>query len=128
MAKILVIDDDHDIATTTRIILEEGKHTVEVELDDNRALAHVNQMKPDLIVLDVMFPADSDAGFKLARSIHGDYPKMPIIMVTSVNQHSSLKFSNKDISENWLPVTEFVEKPVKKEQLLALVDRLLKST
>jgi hypothetical protein len=33
-------------------------------------------------------------------------------MLTAVNQQFPLGFSNKDIDPNWLPVTDFVEKPV----------------
>jgi CheY-like chemotaxis protein len=124
MARVLVIDDDKDIATTTSLMLEQGGHTVEVELVENNALAHVDSMKPDCLVLDVMFPGNSEAGFELSRAIRAKHPKLPIIMVTSVNDYSTLKFSNKDIDGSWLPIDQFVNKPIKKQDLLGMVSKL----
>lgn len=124
MAQVLVIDDDKDIATTTGMMLEQGGHTVELELVEANAVAHVSAMNPDCIVLDVMFPGNSEAGFELSRAIRAKHPKLPIIMVTSVNDYSTLKFSNKDIDHAWLPIDQFVNKPIKKPELLALVTKL----
>jgi CheY-like chemotaxis protein len=124
MARVLVIDDDKDIATTTSMMLEQGGHTVEVELVETDAVSHVDRMKPDCLVLDVMFPGNSEAGFELSRAIRAKHPKLPIIMVTSVNDYSSMKFSNKDIDSSWLPIDKFVNKPIKKQEILDLVKSL----
>lgn len=124
MAKILVIDDDQDIANTTAALLKAGGHTVEIELDDQKALQHYTRTQPDLIVLDVMFPNNPTAGFELARSLRQDGRKTPILMVTSSNEHSSMKVSNKDRDDTWMPVNEFVEKPIRKDVLLDHVTRL----
>ncbi len=124
MARVLVIDDDKDIATTTSLMLEQGGHKVETELIEKQAVAHVDSMKPDCLVLDVMFPGNSEAGFELSRAIRSKHPTLPIIMVTSVNDYSTLKFSNKDIDNSWLPIDQFVNKPIKKAELLGLVSKL----
>lgn len=125
MSRVLVIDDDQDIADVTARMLKDGGHQVGIELDEGKALARVSKEKPELVVLDVMFPGNDNAGFDLAREIRSRFAGLPIIMVTSVNEHSSFRFSNKDRDATWLPVSEFVEKPVKKERLLALVKQLL---
>jgi CheY-like chemotaxis protein len=124
MSRVLVIDDDQDIADVTARILKAGGHEVDIELDDAKALERIAGERPDLVVLDVMFPGNNNAGFELARAISQKFAGMPIIMVTSVNEHSKLGFSNKDRDAAWLPVSEFVEKPIKKERLLALVEKL----
>jgi CheY-like chemotaxis protein len=124
MAKVLVIDDDQDIARTTAMILQGGGHTVEVEHDEKKAVERVRSVKPDCIVLDVMFPGNTTAGFELSREIRQNFAQTPVIMITGVNQHGKEKFSNKDIDSNWLPVNEFIEKPVRKERLLELVKKL----
>ena len=126
--KILIIDDDQDVINVTSMFLREGGHEVEAELDFKKALPRIEAVRPDLLVLDVMFPGDSTAGFQLARDIRAKHEKLPILMVTSVNREGSVRFSNKDIDENWLPISEFVEKPIKRQRLLELVDRLVKSS
>jgi CheY-like chemotaxis protein len=124
MSRVLVIDDDQDIAELTARMLKSGGHEVEIELDDAKALARLEARKPDVVVLDVMFPGNDNAGFELARKISQQFAGLPIIMVTSVNEHTSLRFGNRDRDDAWLPVSEFVDKPIKKERLLSLVEKL----
>jgi CheY-like chemotaxis protein len=76
-------------------------------------------------VLDVMFPEDSSGGFHLARDLRRKHGNMPVLMLTAVNRQFPLGFSNKDIDPKWLPVTEFLEKPVDLKVLREKVDRLL---
>lgn len=126
MSKILIVDDDQDVVAVTETYLREGGHIVESELDARKALPRIAAVKPDLLVLDVMFPGDSTAGFTLAREIRAVHKDLPIIMVTSVNKSSTVQFGRRDIDPEWLPVSEFVEKPIKKGALLDLVAKLVK--
>jgi CheY-like chemotaxis protein len=125
MPKILIVDDDQDVVNVTSMFLRDGGHDVETELDAKKALARIDAVRPDLLVLDVMFPDDSTAGFQLARDVRQKHKSLPIIMVTSVNQTSAVLFGKKDIDPNWLPISEFVEKPIKKKALLELVQKLI---
>ena len=50
---------------------------------------------------------------------------MPILMLTAVNVKFPLGFSAKDIDEHWLPVNDFVEKPVDFDVLRSKVATLL---
>jgi CheY-like chemotaxis protein len=124
MAKVLVIDDDQDIASTTAAMLKAGGHTVEIELHEKNAVSRIESVKPQLVVLDVMFPGNPNAGFEIARAIRAKHQMLPIVMVTSVNETASIKFNSKDIDEAWLPVSEFIEKPIKQDRLLELVKKL----
>lgn len=124
MAKILIVDDDQDVVDVTSLYLREGGHEVEAELDAKKAVARIEAVRPALVVLDVMFPEDSTAGFQLARDIRRQHKDLPIIMVTAVNATSSVRFGKKDIDPDWLPISEFVEKPVKRKDLLDLVAKL----
>ena len=127
MSKILIVDDDPDVVNVTSVYLREGGHEVAAELDAKKALARIDEVRPDLLVLDVMFPDDSTAGFQLAREIRQKHKDLPIIMVTSVNQSSAVRFGKKDIDPDWLPISEFAEKPIKKKALLDLVAKLTKA-
>jgi DNA-binding response OmpR family regulator len=72
-----------------------------------------------------MFPENPSAGFELARALRGTSPGVPILMLTAVNQQFPLGFSNKDIDSTWLPIAEFLEKPVDFAVLKAKVRQLL---
>ena len=88
-------------------------------------MSSLKKRLPDAVVLDVMFPENPTAGFDLARTIRRTYKDLPILMLTAVNQQFPLGFSNRDIDKRWLPVAEFVEKPVDFRLLCDKVAHLL---
>ncbi|MFC1632492.1 response regulator transcription factor, partial [Candidatus Omnitrophota bacterium] len=60
--KILLIDDDESYTKMIKMHLERtGKYEVTTENDEKQALAAVQKANPDLILLDIMFPA-TDGG------------------------------------------------------------------
>lgn len=129
MAKILIIDDDQDIIDNLTIILEGNGHTIAVKRDTENLIDDVKAIHPDLIILDIMFPEDSQAGFKAARLLHKDKDsgRLPVLIFSAVNQRSNLSFgfSESDISTDFMPVEAFLEKPVEPQVLLKKIDRLL---
>ena len=101
----------------------------EVNCGLSLAEAKMEARTPDLAILDVMFPEDSTAGFTLARAMRHYNEKLkgiPILMLTAVNIKMPLGFSEKDIDDHWLPVSDFVEKPVDFDVLQSKVAALLK--
>ncbi len=124
MSYLLIIDDDDDFASAVAAVLRGEGHEVQIELDLSAAVQRMAKRLPDLVLLDVMFPENSTGGFELARTMrrgHDALKDVPILMLTAVNTRFPLGFSSKDIDEDWLPVTDFLEKPV---DLGVLVDRV----
>ena len=128
MAYILIVDDDEDFAQTTATVLRNEGHEVQIELDTDDAVQSMQKKVPDLAVLDVMFPEDISAGFELARFMRHEseqLKKIPILMLTAINAKFPLGFGPKDIDDEWLPVTDFLEKPVDFDVLVNKVSKLL---
>jgi DNA-binding response OmpR family regulator len=128
MANILIIDDDDDFASSVATVLRDEGHDVRMKLDPKSGLAELRQRRPDLLVLDVMFPEDATAGFDLARTVRNkssDLKDLPILMLTAVNARFPLGFGSKDIDEDWLPVNDFLEKPVDLDLLVSRVKEIL---
>ena len=128
MAYILIVDDDEDFAQTTATVLRKEGHEVQIELDTDDGMQSMQKKTPDLAVLDVMFPENISAGFELARFMRheSEHLKMiPILMLTAINTKFPLGFGPKDIDDDWLPVTEFLEKPVDFDVLVNKVSKLL---
>jgi two-component system, OmpR family, alkaline phosphatase synthesis response regulator PhoP len=125
--KILIIDDDKDIIESLQLVLESKGYDVESTLTTKGAVELVKSMGPDLIILDVMFPESSSEGFDLARELNRDQEarQIPVLMLSAVNARFNLGFSNKDRDENWLPVAEFMEKPVQPLKLVQRVEELI---
>ena len=128
MAYLLIIDDDEDFAGAAATALRSDEHEVQVELEIESAVASMEQRAPDLVILDVMFPEDSSAGFKLARTMQHLSKKLkriPILMLTAINAKFPMGFSSQDIDDNWLPVEDFLEKPVDLNVLREKISALL---
>lgn len=131
MKRVYVIDDEPSIVESVSMVLEGNGYVVGSQNDDKDVVDNVVEFGADLVILDVMLPEDTAAGFKMARALQADErtTALPRLMLTAVNEAGIYvgKFSKKDLDETWLPVQEFVEKPVVPEVFLAKVKALCPS-
>ena len=128
MAYLMIVDDDEDLAEAVAKVLRNAGHEVDIELSPEPGLEKMEQRPPDLAILDVMFPEHSSAGFDLARTMRNESENLknvPILMLTAVNQKFPFGFGSEDIDEDWMPVADFVEKPVDLDVLKSKVEELL---
>jgi two-component system alkaline phosphatase synthesis response regulator PhoP len=119
--KILIIDDDIDLVEAMRLTLEsEGFEVVDAQ-DGTKGLEKTAEEHPDLIILDVMM-GTQDEGFHVAYQIRAqkDSAQIPIIMLTAIGQETGYTF-DKEKDEEFLPVDEFLEKPINPDTLIELV-------
>ena len=129
MSKILIIEDDPDMVMAMRLPLESNGHEVSTASTGEEGLAKVIEIKPDLIILDVMMETTT-AGFQVSlqlRSPDSDskyaaYSHIPILILTAIHTTTSLRFGP---DEAYLPVDDFLDKPVDPDVLLEKVNTLL---
>ena len=128
MAKILIVDDDPDIVEAMKVVLEDKNYKVASAKSGEEGLKKVKSDKPDLIILDIMMET-GDKGFDVARALKRDknYKNIPILMLTAIKEKTGLDFKNEAGDEVWLPVDDYVEKPLKPAELLSKVQALLKN-
>jgi DNA-binding response OmpR family regulator len=126
-AKILIIDDDPDITEAMKVVLEHKNYAVDSADGIEQAMESLKENRPDLIILDVMMETPHD-GFTLSRQLKEDenYRDIPILMLTSVKDKMGIDFESAAGDESWLPVDEYLAKPVKPDVLLKKVEGLLK--
>jgi|SRR3989339_1065247 len=124
-AKILIIDDDADIVETMKIILESKNYRIISAFNREDGLKKAVAEKPDLILLDVMMSSSID-GFHAAYDIRSntDIRYTPILMITSIREKTGVRYSP-DTDGEFLPVDDFIEKPVQPEDLIKRVKNLL---
>jgi len=125
MAFLLIVDDDVEFADAVATVCRAEGHEVAVENDTAGARARFTERLPDAVILDVMFPENPSGGFEFARTIRKKWGDVPVLMLTAVNQQFPLGFSNKDIDSTWLPVADFIEKPVDFDLLKTKITDLL---
>jgi two-component system alkaline phosphatase synthesis response regulator PhoP len=121
--KILVVDDDADFVEMNKLVLEKNGYEVMVAYNGKECLEKIELKKPDLILLDVMMTR-KDEGFEVSRDLRNSEQtkNIPILMITSINNEVPYTF---EPDETWLPVDDFIEKPVEPEQLLDKVSKML---
>lgn len=125
-SKILIIDDDPDITEAMRVVLENRGYAVNNAEDSQLGMEQIKADRPDLIVLDVMM-GSSQEGFVMARELksHDETKAIPILMLTAVKDKTGIDFKPEAGDDAWLPVEEFLDKPVRPDVLLKKVGELL---
>lgn len=123
MAKILVVDDDPDFVTATRIVLEHAGHQVIAAASGDEGFARAKAERPDLVLLDVIMDTVLD-GLSVSDRMHEDpqLSSIPIIMVTSIanTDYAALFPTDEDIH-----IDAFMSKPIAPNDLIRQVNRLL---
>jgi CheY-like chemotaxis protein len=122
MPRILIIEDDPDMAEAIRMPLESNGYEVTHASTGEEGLQKVKEIEPDLIILDVMMETTT-AGFQVSlqlrspdpESEYAAYRNVPIMMLTAIHTTTSLRFGP---DEGYLPVDDFVEKPIDPDELL----------
>lgn len=128
MARILIVDDDPDIVEAMRVVLESRGHKIVSAKSGAEGLKKIKLESPDLVILDVMMET-MDKGFEVAREIKSDKGSkdVPILMLTAIKDKMGMDFKKEAGDETWLPVDDYVEKPLKPQELLEKVEKLLKT-
>jgi DNA-binding response OmpR family regulator len=129
-AKILVIDDDPDFLDAVTPILQSALYEVVTAASPEEGKKKIFDKKPDLILLDIMMDSLFD-GFSLCHSIKTskefkEFKDTPIIFVSAVKEKTGSRFQFKGEEQGLTGPDDYIDKPVKPEDLLARIERLLK--
>jgi len=122
---VLVVDDDPDIVAAEKLILESRGYNVLTASNGKEGLNALKNHEVDIILLDVMMDTD-DEGFQLSYQLKSDpkTAKIPILIVTSVSKVTGIPYSPKT-DDYYLPVEDYIEKPVQPKELLRRIEVLL---
>ncbi|WAA12276.1 response regulator YycF [Fervidibacillus halotolerans] len=110
--KILVVDDEKPIADILQFNLKKEGYEVYCAYDGEEALQKVDELKPDLILLDIMLPERD--GMEVCREVRKKY-EMPIIMLTAKDSEIDKVLGLE------LGADDYVTKPFSTRELLARV-------
>jgi len=118
--RILLVDDDPDILTSMQAAFEPTGALVDTAGNGNEAVELAEKNQPDVVVLDMMLPGRS--GFLVLEKIKSRKPKntKPFVIMITGNQGARHK-----MYAETLGVSEYFNKPVKLDKLVAAAERLL---
>jgi len=124
--KILIIDNDSGFVTSTAALLEAKGQNVSSANNKKDGLEKIEQFMPDLIILEAMLDKIYD-GFDLSRELKSDekYKKIPIFLLTAIGQKTGFSFSEAGGDKSWLPVDDYADKPLKSEELISRIEKLI---
>jgi len=126
--KILVIDDDPDLQTVVKSVLESKFYQVIAALDGDEGLRKVVDERPDLIILDVIMPGKS--GFEVCRELKTDpkyhfFSHIPVLMLTVYpDDREKMHLSMREGMA--MEAEDYLHKPFDPKELLNRVEELLK--
>ncbi len=117
--KILLIEDDPDFVEVITRVLKTRPYQIAVAYNGDEGLQKIREEKPDLILLDIMMPKKD--GFIVADEISKDASliDVPILALTSFSESLGQPFSFK--------VSEYLQKSIKPEELIGMIEKHLKS-
>lgn len=120
--KVLIIDDDADFVEAMSSLLEAKNYSVTSASDGKEGFTKAKKESPDLILLDVMMTTKTE-GFDIAREFKNDAQtkSLPVVMITGIRKDMNLPFGFEP-DDDWLPVKTVLEKPVKPDTLLKIVE------
>ncbi|MFT4212592.1 MAG: response regulator [Microbacterium sp.] len=119
MARILVVEDDADVAELIRFRLTASGHLVLVASDGEEGIVAARVDAPDLVILDWMMPRKN--GIEVCTELRADarFERTRILMLTA-------RAKEADIASAYAAgVDDYVTKPFSPRELLARVQRLI---
>ncbi|MDD5503874.1 MAG: NAD(P)H-dependent oxidoreductase subunit E [Candidatus Omnitrophica bacterium] len=125
---ILIIDDDKDFVEAISVLLNNSGYNTINAFEGTEGVQKVKSESPDLILLDMMMSYKTE-GLDTAKIISEDAASknIPIILITGAHKEINFPVELKPDPKN-LPVRAIVEKPIKPEALLKLIEGHISKT
>lgn len=119
--KVLIVDDEANLVTALEFLMQQAGYQVAVARTGDEALDKVQQLAPDLVLLDVMLPGLN--GYEVLQQVrrNGAWAAMAIIML-------SAKGRDVEVAKGLaLGANAYLTKPFSTNDLLAAVRRCLEA-
>jgi CheY-like chemotaxis protein len=118
--RVLVVEDEPDLAETTATVLRLWGHTVRTALDGQAALDAARAEVPDVVVLDLRLPGALD-GYQVAGRLRQQQPtgRRPVIVVVSGFGEPEDRLRSYESG-----IDLHLTKPVEPDELRSLLSRL----
>ena len=117
--RVLIVDDEPHIVLSLEFLLQRAGYETASAGDGEAGLALVRQLRPDLVLLDVMMPKRN--GYEVCQAIRsdGDVQHTPVIMLTAKGQEVEI------LKGRELGASAYVTKPFGNAEILEVIRGVL---
>lgn len=115
---VLLIEDEPNIAEAIRFILSRDGWQVSTHGCGVDAVAQVECLQPDILILDVMLPGQSGYDILMQLRRHSDFANLPVLMLTAKGQGRDRETAER------IGANMFITKPFANSEILAAVRSL----
>lgn len=119
--KILVVDDEKDLAGMIKKRLKTAGYDVITAFDGQEGLKKIKEEKPDLIILDILMPQMDGVTMASSLKKDPDIKDTPIIFLTCLVENEEVKERHHLIGGGL-----FLAKPFDAKELLSMIEKVLK--
>jgi two-component system, chemotaxis family, chemotaxis protein CheY len=121
MNTILIVDDSAFMRGILKEALSQYTPTLEVYEADGKITAGelLKKVQPNLVLLDIVMRDNEFEGIEVLKEIKEFYPKVPVIMLTSVGQNAVVEECKN------LGAQDYIEKPFDKDNVLKVIEKYL---
>ncbi len=125
--KALLVEDDQDYRTQMTMHLKNSGFEVTCAESVAQAKSVLEEVTPDLAVLDLMLDDEVDGGFTLCHHIKKIDEKIPVFLVTGVASETGIDFgASTDEERSWIKADVVLAKPIRFEQLQREIKRFVR--
>ncbi len=120
MPKVLIVEDEELLSNAFRIILEKEGHIVKTAHDGSEALSSVHDLKPDVILLDLLMPGMGGLEFLEKYLPTAPNPRPLIVVLSNLQNEDSIKQATELGADKYM-----VKSQITPQVLIELVNQLL---
>ncbi len=121
--RVLIVDDDLDFLEMHSTVLKNRGYEVATAQSAKECLEKLDKDRPDLVVLDVMME-QFDAGFEVTKKIKKKYPRLPVMLLTSIGLQTGLEFSSNADVLKATGADILLDKPVSPDVFVEAIEKL----
>ncbi len=123
--KVLIVEDEADIATYLATVLRVNGFEPTVASDVKSGLRLAQELRPHLICLDIMMPKESGISMYTRLRSDAELKAIPVVIISGAGQDGSFDFRSY-VPDTSVPEPDYyLEKPVSAEHYVSVVSELL---
>ena len=123
--KILLVDDEPDIRSYLCSVLEENSFRAFTAGNVETGMQLLEDIEPDLVCLDIMMPKRSGISMYAAMKEDERFRQVPVIIISGIVEEGKFNFRKFLADESVPPPEQYLEKPVKIDEFIALIKSLI---